>query len=76
MAEVYKIVIADDEALICMDLKEMMEEAGHEVVGVGSDGVEALELTKKLNPKFNGITIKCIFLLVPKCLIVVLQLKN
>ena len=31
MAEVYKIVIADDEALICMDLKEMMEEAGHEV---------------------------------------------
>ena len=50
MAEVYKIVIADDEALICMDLKEMLEEAGHEVVGVGSDGVEALELTKKLNP--------------------------
>ena len=46
MAEVYKIVIADDEALICMDLKEMLEEAGHEVVGVGSDGVEALGLTK------------------------------
>ena len=58
MAEVYKIVIADDEALICMDLKEMMEEAGHEVVGVGSDGVEALELTKKLNPDLVILDVK------------------
>lgn len=58
MAEVYKIVIADDEALICMDLKEMLEEAGHEVVGVGSDGVEALELTKKLNPDLVILDVK------------------
>lgn len=47
MAEKYRIVIADDEALICMDLREMLEEAGHEVVGVGSDGVEALDLVKE-----------------------------
>ncbi len=46
----YRIVIADDEALICMDLKEMLEDAGHEVVGIGRDGVEALELTKKFLP--------------------------
>lgn len=58
MAEVYKIVIADDEALICMDLKEMLEEANHEVVGVGSDGVEALELTKKLNPDLVILDVK------------------
>lgn len=47
MAEKYRIVIADDEALICMDLREMLEEAGHTVVGVGSDGVEALDLVKE-----------------------------
>ena len=28
-----KIVIADNESIIRMDLKEMLEEAGHEVVG-------------------------------------------
>ena len=43
----YKIVIADDEVLSTMDLKEMLEEAGHEVVGVGTNGVEALNLVKK-----------------------------
>lgn len=50
MTENYRIVIADDEALICMDLREMLEEAGHTVVGVGSDGVEALELVKVNKP--------------------------
>lgn len=50
MAENYRIVIADDEALICMDLREMLEEAGHMVVGIGSDGVEALELVKNNKP--------------------------
>ena len=34
MSETYRIVIADDEAIICMDLKEILEEAGHEVVGI------------------------------------------
>ena len=29
-----KIVIADNESIIRMDLKEMLEEAGHEVVGM------------------------------------------
>ena len=46
----YRIVIADDESLICMDLKEMLEEAGHEVVGIGGDGVEALELVREKRP--------------------------
>lgn len=50
MTENYRIVIADDEALICMDLREMLEEAGHTVVGVGSDGVEALEMVKANKP--------------------------
>ena len=46
----YRIVIADDEALICMDLKEILEEAGHTVVGMASDGVEAVELVYAKRP--------------------------
>lgn len=49
MSETYRIVIADDEAIICMDLKEILEEAGHEVVGICADGVHALELVKEEN---------------------------
>ena len=58
MAEKYRIVIADDEALICMDLREMLEEAGHEVVGVGSDGVEALDLVKEKRPDLVILDVK------------------
>ena len=58
MAEKYKIVIADDEALICMDLRETLEEAGHEVIGVGSDGVEALNLVKEKKPDLVILDVK------------------
>lgn len=58
MAEKYRIVIADDEALICMDLREMLEEAGHAVVGVGSDGVEALDLVKEKKPDLVILDVK------------------
>ena len=54
----YKIVIADDEVLSTMDLKEMLEEAGHEVVGVGTNGVEALNLVKKLKPDMAILDVK------------------
>lgn len=58
MAEKYRIVIADDEALICMDLREMLEEAGQTVVGVGSDGVEALDLVKEKKPDLVILDVK------------------
>ncbi len=58
MAETYRVVIADDEALICMDLREMLEEAGHTVVGIGSDGVEALELAKAKKPDLVILDVK------------------
>lgn len=58
MAEKYRIVIADDEALICMDLREMLEEAEHEVVGIGSDGVEALDLVKEKKPDLVILDVK------------------
>lgn len=58
MGEKYRIVIADDETLAAMDLKEMLEEAGHEVVGVGADGVEALDLVKETQPDVAILDVK------------------
>ncbi len=64
--ESLKVVIADDEALIRLDLREMLTEAGHTVVGEASDGEEAVELAQRLKPdlvimdvkmpKMDGIT--------------------
>ncbi|MGQ9557540.1 MAG: response regulator [Desulfurispora sp.] len=48
--EKYRILLADDEALTRLDLKEMLYEMGHQVVGEARNGLEALELAEKLRP--------------------------
>jgi response regulator NasT len=53
-----KIVIADNESLIRMDLREMLEEAGHEVAGEAIDGYHAVELTRKYHPDLVIMDIK------------------
>ncbi len=45
-----RVLIAEDEAIIRMDLREMLEEEGHEVVGEARDGAEAIEMAKRLAP--------------------------
>jgi len=45
-----RVLIAEDEALIRMDLREMLEEDGHEVVGEARDGAEAIELARSTRP--------------------------
>ena len=45
-----RVLIAEDEALIRMDLREMLTETGHEVVGEARDGAEAIELGRTLSP--------------------------
>ena len=44
------VVIAEDEALIRMDLAEMLTEEGYDVVGQAGDGAKAVELTEALRP--------------------------
>ncbi len=45
-----KIVLAEDEAIIRMDMRELLEEQGHHVVGEARTGMEALSLTRSLRP--------------------------
>ena len=45
-----RIVIAEDEAIIRMDLREMLEEEGYEIVGEAADGDEAMRLAEQLRP--------------------------
>jgi AmiR/NasT family two-component response regulator len=45
-----RVVVAEDEALIRMDIVEVLREAGYDVVGEASDGEKAIELTRELKP--------------------------
>ncbi|HKC26993.1 MAG TPA: response regulator [Jatrophihabitans sp.] len=45
-----RVLIAEDEALIRLDLREMLEEEGFDVVGEAADGEQAVTLAKELEP--------------------------
>jgi len=45
-----KVLIAEDESIIRLDLRETLERAGHTVVGEAADGREALRLAETLRP--------------------------
>ncbi len=45
-----RVVLAEDEALIRMDLAEMLTEEGYDVVGQAGDGSTAVELAERLRP--------------------------
>lgn len=45
-----RIVIADDEPITRMDIRDILEEANYNVVGEATDGFEAIELCKSHQP--------------------------
>jgi response regulator NasT len=57
-AVAHRVLIAEDEALIRMDLAEMLREEGYEVVGEASDGEDAVSLARELKPSLVIMDIK------------------
>ncbi len=53
-----RVLIAEDEALIRLDLAEMLREEGYEVVGEAGDGQEAVDLAERLRPDLVIIDVK------------------
>ena len=53
-----RILIAEDQAILRMDLKEMLEEHGYQVVGEAADGEKAIELAYHLKPDLVIMDIK------------------
>ena len=53
-----RVVIAEDEAIVRLDLKETLEEEGYEVVGETGRGDEAVKLVRDLAPDLAILDIK------------------
>ena len=54
----YKVLIADDDPIIRLDLKEILESAGYDVVGEAARGDEAVALIRQLQPDLALLDIK------------------
>ena len=53
-----RVVIAEDEALIRLDLNETLGELGYDVVGEASDGEHAVALAEELRPDLVILDVK------------------
>ena len=53
-----RVLIADDEALTRMGLRAMLQDMGHDLVGVAADGGEALRLACSVSPELAILDIK------------------
>ena len=58
MKNTLKVVLADDEALIRLDIREMLTEAGHEVAGEANNGEDAVAMTRALQPDLVIMDVK------------------
>ena len=58
MSEPRRVVVAEDEGLIRLDLVEMLREEGYDVVGEASDGQQAVDLAEKHRPDLVILDVK------------------
>jgi response regulator NasT len=54
----WRIIIADDESLIRLDLREMLTHLGYDVIGEAGDGRSAMDLARRLRPDLLIMDIK------------------
>lgn len=57
-AKTRRVVVAEDETLIRLDLVEMLREEGYDVVGEAGDGAQAVALTRELAPDLVVLDVK------------------
>src|SRR3712207_9030325 len=53
-----RILIAEDETIIRLDLRDLLERTGHEVCADARDGVEAVELARTERPDLAVMDVK------------------
>ena len=53
-----RILIAEDETIIRLDLRDLLERAGHDVVAEARDGVEAVDLAREHDPELAVMDVK------------------
>ena len=53
-----RVLIAEDETIIRLDLRALLEQAGFDVCGEARDGVEAVELARELDPDVAVMDVK------------------
>jgi response regulator NasT len=53
-----RVLIAEDEALIRLDLSEMLADEGFQVIGEAGDGVQAVQLARELRPDLVIMDVK------------------
>lgn len=56
--EKMRVLVVDDESLIRMDIVEMLEDVGHEVVAEGENGEQAIELAREYSPDIIIMDVK------------------
>jgi response regulator NasT len=56
--ESLRVLVADDESIIRLDLRETLQKMGHEVIGEAGDGKKAVELARQLKPDLVILDIK------------------
>ena len=57
-ADGFRVLVVEDEALIRLDLTEMLSEEGYVVAGEAADGEQAIELARSLRPDLVIMDVK------------------